>query len=339
MGRIGEHPAIIGVILILVVGAAVVYAVENDLLTINHDKAEPESENNVVAEYVEKHNYDLPPDVIEILEPLGENQLNGLEIDTIIELDKLGEYVNTPLVKFVISSLVEDGNISISEFNLVLDIDNDYVSNDLELRIYETNPAKLDTDDGGVDDFNEIFTYEMNATNPEDDADFMERIPNVEAKHWGIWDGGGADTSDDRVITISMRDPLIQYLAERAEIIWQIDHYGQKIGTFIVDGEEIWNGTEPNERTSDPPSYYFTHGRKSACAVSSMVNLVILRSMGYSAVMVGGEFSGTGHGWSEAFIDGEICVVDFNYVTSREYAYERKYNITQHDYNPDWYKE
>lgn len=241
----------------------------------------------------------------------------------------------------------KDGLINWDEKNVYhtdpnnIDTDNDYVRDDLEVEL-GTNPLKIDTDDGGVDDFNELYTYGMDPKNPTDDIEFMKKIPNVVARHWDLGDGKVGGYTEDKYVEISMKDPLIQWYAEQAEIMWETTPEGKKIGTFYVDGDPIWKGVpEPHERSIDQPSYYFTHGRKGVCSTSSLANFSILKLMGYKTIYMGGRTSReTGHAWLESYIDEEVYVVNFNKVKPREGYYEESgLTITSpKNYSPDWYK-
>ncbi|UCH02800.1 MAG: transglutaminase domain-containing protein [Candidatus Bathyarchaeota archaeon] len=301
---------------------------------------------NPVEEYAMEKN--IPATIMEILKPLGNDSNTDWRVfDVLDAVSELGEYANSSSVESVIGSAVEDGTISDEEHTrITLDIDGDYVSTELEMDRYKTNPTEIDTDGGGMDDFNELVTYPhygMNPNDPQDDAEFMERIPNVIARHWEIDYGGEKLYSSDKYAEISMRDPYIQWLAERAEIKPAPYPIEGGVLELYVNGEEIHLGSEPNTRTADQPSYYFTHGRKGNCAESSLTNLVILKLMGYKVNWVSGKTSPTadiGHAWNEALIDGEITVVNYDSVYPRDEFYENKgWIIDTHDYDPDWYKE
>lgn len=62
------------------------------------------------------------------------------------------------------------------------DTDGDFISDGLEVNKYSTNPLKIDSDGRGIDDFNEIYTYESDVSNPSDDEEIIERIPNVKTR-------------------------------------------------------------------------------------------------------------------------------------------------------------
>ena len=95
------------------------------------------------------------------------------------------------------------------------DSDGDWVSDRLEYNQYGTNPLLIDTDGGGVDDFNEIFIYDMNPLSSVDDADFLAQIPDVEGKNI-VYDAGGVNDTYEVapfLINFSERDPFIQWVA------------------------------------------------------------------------------------------------------------------------------
>jgi hypothetical protein len=297
--------------------------------------------SNPVEDYAKSKQ--LPPEIIEKLKLLDANLKPNSYKEMIDELSNIAEFLNTSSVIQIIDSMVKDGKITYEELQQIRDIDGDYVSNNLEIAEYHTNPMKIDTDGGGVDDFNEIFTYKMNPNDPKDDAAFMKKIPNVVAEHWNPLDGD-TPSSRNKYVNISMRDPLVQYYAKKAEIKWT-DNPNGKIGTLFVDGTVIWHGVgEPEERSLDQPSYYLTHERTGHCADSSVTGLAILKLMGHKAITVDGKVpvnnTVAGHEWVEAYIDGKVYVVNFNYVYPREGFYE-KYGWTieiDSSYDPNWYQ-
>jgi len=311
--------------------------------TTHEDEINRPYEPPTVTEYAISRG--LLSEIIEQLEPLDNDKvLDEYERKTIDELSKLDEYSFTPYIKLQLDSVVEDGEISEREYwgfyHKLRDWDGDYVSNELD-----PNPIEIDADGGGMDDFNEIYTWEMDPNDPNDDKEFMKKIPNVVPRHWNSEDGG-VDLLHllGGVIEISMRDPYIQWLAERSEIRWETTPEGEKFGVFYVDSERVFKeyGTA-YEGWGIQPSYYFTHGRKGSCANSAHANLPILRLMGYKAKMIGGRVpvdgEESGHEWNEVYIDGTVYVVNFNNVYPREGFYEKTgWTIHSSDYNPDWYK-
>lgn len=278
-----------------------------------------------------------------------------------LKYDSDGDYVSDyEEVKAGANPLVRD---------LLIDSDGDYVSDYLEVNTYGTNPSKIDTDDGGIDDFNEIYTYETNPKDPRDDVELIEKIPNVKVRRWNQNDGGVV-TGDraffdyvaivEKMIVVSMRDPLLKWYADRTEIVWahslERDHssfisrlYREGIGILpkirigkIYTNGELIHGGYPNHGPPYNPSYYFADGKRNGhCITSSIVNNVILRLKGYKCLHVIGKYpKGGGHQWNEVYIDGEVYIVDYNDVIPRDYFYEKNgWKITSQEYDPEWYKE
>jgi hypothetical protein len=307
--------------------------------------------SNPVEDYAKsKH---LPSDIIEKLKPLGyDRQTDYNEKALIDDLAQLGEYINSSSVRFAIDSIVKDGKITADEVYVPheWDTDHDYVSDFLEITKYHTDPTKMDSFGKGIDDFNAIYAYGLDPHNQVAVRDFLQKIPNVVANHWNQTAGGVTDWSHlwEKYVTISLRDPLIQWLAKHAEIVWYTSPSREKTGTFYVNGETIWQGVDPlDNRSLDPPSYYFTHGRLSTCVPSSLANLVILELMGYNAINVGGMVSvrneTEGHSWTEAYINGKVWVVNFNTLVLREGFYQKiNWTVTDSNfgesvYDTDWY--
>jgi len=221
------------------------------------------------------------------------------------------------------------------------DTDGDSIHDGLEVLFYHTDPKKIDSDGGGVDDFNEIYTWNLNPNDPNDDIMFLNNIPNVEAKNWGFEDGK-LNISTDDYVEISLRDPYIQWISKQTEIRWIINSDNKKTGRLFVDGEEIWKEYKRVNNSIEQPSYYFTHGKKGSCDTSSLANLVILKSIGLKAIKIIGKMPYKNklwpHGWVEAYIDGDVYVINYNYLYPREGFYE-KYNwkVPSH-YDPNWHQ-
>jgi hypothetical protein len=215
------------------------------------------------------------------------------------------------------------------------DTDGDYVSDEKEVK-QGSNPLKIDTDGGGIDDFNELYTYESDPSNPADDKAIIEKIPNVEVRHWDPMDGREPlyVMPSDKDIIVSMRDPLVQWFAKRAKIEWE-SFDQQKVGYLWVNGDSIAR-SKPNE--SMPflqPSYFLTKGKIGNCGEMSTTAATILRLMGHDAILVGGKLGGLSHQWCEAFIDGEVHVVEGSNIIPKV----RSGNYVPNEYyNPDWYK-
>ena len=290
----------------------------------------------------------LPQYLIDKLKPLGYDYfLDPLELEIIDEIIQFGDYAETPSVEAALDSIIKDGKVTGEEVYLLLelDTDHDYVSDLFELTEYNTDYASIDSDGGGIDDFNEIFTYELNPNNPQDDREFLKELPNVIAKFWNQTDGGVPDWDNinDRYITISLRDPLIQWLAEHSEIR-SINFEGIKTVLLYVNGELIDKGGKSlGTSAMPPPSYFFTHGRTESCVPSSLAHVTILRAMGYKAILVSSDK--IKHQWVEAYIDGEVYVVDHASLRVRAEFYQTNNDFyptnsdfgPDYSYDPDWY--
>lgn len=252
------------------------------------------------------------------------------------------------------------------------DTDGDYVSDGLEANVYHTDPVKMDTSGLGIDDFNAIYTYEVDSRNQTAVKELLQKIPNVKARNWNYYgdevvigsqrgalrgDGDVVYFDDEVIANISIRDPLIKWYAERSEIKWEpgvMSFAGVTIGRLSINGEDPCLGTlniGEGPRWAQIPAYFLTHGRKGCCAESALTNLVILRLMDggkYKAVEIGGTVGEIGHGWCEALIDGKVYVVDYVFVCPREIFYEKSPNINAttiydssiegyRNYDPDWF--
>ena len=297
-----------------------------------------------VEEYARSKN--LPKDTIEKLKPLDkDHRMDYYEIAVVDELALLnsGGHINSPVVHSVLDSIVKDGTATAEEMFLMQDPDRDYVTTRLEMTQHHTNPTKVDSDGGGIDDFNEPYTYQSDPNNPADDKTIIEKVPNVQVRHWEP-DDGGLSFTYEKFLDISARDPLIQHLARNSEIRWKTNpNTDKKQGTLFVDGQRAHGGTgEMHERSIDQPSYYFTHGRTGTCGPSNVASFVILKLMDSvdKAKLIEGFVPrlNVSHPLSEALIKGEVYVVDYDFVTPREGFYEIYGFTPPPDYDPDWYK-
>jgi hypothetical protein len=61
-----------------------------------------------------------------------------------------------------------------------------------------------------------------------------------------------------------------------------------------------------------------THGRKGVCGNAAIVHYTILELMGYECWLICGE----NHAWLEANIDGEVYVVNYNFVQQVDLFYQ-----------------
>ncbi len=146
----------------------------------------------------------------------GDGLPDGLEID-------IG--LNPRLSDTDHDGLLDGIEVSMGTDPLNRDSDGDYVMDGIEVR-NGTNPLKMDTDGDGIDDFNELFTYNMDPTDPADCLEFMQNIPNVEVNGvkyndgWGdIIQSGKPGNRTEVIREISLRDPLVQWFANNTEIV------------------------------------------------------------------------------------------------------------------------
>lgn len=214
------------------------------------------------------------------------------------------------------------------------DADGDWISDRLEFREYGTDPLKSSTDDDVIDDFNEIFTYPhlLDPLDPTDAQKFIEMLPNVEAKAWK-WDTGG---TEENLLTkyteIAKKDPLVQWYADHIIIEWQDSEHN--FGSLKINEEPLFlehgplnpfvdSSGHPIDSLGNISSYYLTHGRKGVCSEVAIAHYPILELMGYECLLVSGQgATGKNHAWLEANIAGRTYVVDYNYVTPVDVAYQ-----------------
>lgn len=81
---------------------------------------------------------------------------------------------------------IQDQNIKDDCANIVsklpLDQDNDGITDDLE-KLYGLNPFKVDTDDDGLSDYDELYKYKTNPTKPDSDGDGYNDGEEVNSGH------------------------------------------------------------------------------------------------------------------------------------------------------------
>ena len=202
------------------------------------------------------------------------------------------------------------------------DWDGDWISDRLEFWEYGTDPLKIDTDEDGIDDFNEIFTYPhlLDPLDPTDSEEFIAMLPNVEA---AVWMGESGDTIDpqgwvdfgEKYVGVAKRDPLVWWYAERTTIVWSDINHTE--GFLTVNGEPFCQGWERAESSS--PSYYLTHGRRGTCGQDTFALYAILELMGYDCwaltikdpITIGPTVA---HALVEAEIEGRAYAVDCNWI-------------------------
>ena len=277
------------------------------------------------------------------------------------ELTVLKDYLNSSCVLSAFNSAIgkmEKGNFSYVDMLNFEDVDGDFIPNRVELQIYHTDPAKIDSDGGGVDDFNEILTYNLDPNNPQDDANFIANIPHVAAHVWngtiiGSWSYASSNSglydacnNFQGLLDISRRDPFVQWLVNRTEIRWENEP--KTTGTIYVNNEPIFTAYDQSTYILNP-STYFSNGRRAFCDNSAMINALMLEMMGYRCNRIGGLVSVGGHVWTEADVDGKIYAVDFNSVRLRTDSFyaANGYNATVlfpmslagvcSEYDPNWY--
>jgi hypothetical protein len=208
------------------------------------------------------------------------------------------------------------------------DIDGDGIVNWDEVNLFHTDPNKIDTSGLGLDDFNAVYTYNIDPNNQSAVEAFLNKLPNVTANLWDPIKVGGFSTKN--YVNKSLADPLIQYLALRSEIEWKDSARSE--GALLVDGSPIWNGVDTHVDKAVQPSYYFTHGRNGDCVESTIAGMTVMKSMGYKAIEVGG----MGHDWFEVIVGGKVYVQTYNSLYLRENFYRVGW-VPDSNYDPDWY--
>lgn len=136
--------------------------------------------SNPAVDYMKEKS--LPESLVNKLEPLASDySLDHTELVVIDEIAQFGEYVEVPSVGVAVDFVMNDGKVTSDDVGVVLewDTDNDYVSDYLELSKYHSDHEKIDTDGGGIDDFNELYTYQSNPNDPLDDKTILQKIPDV----------------------------------------------------------------------------------------------------------------------------------------------------------------
>ena len=294
---------------------------------------------NPIIEYATERGLSL--DLVKKLESIGEySNIISYENYLVNELVIMGEYANTDFIHGIVDSIVDDGVVTYEEYHWIMDPDDDYVINEIEME-KNTDPTDAYTSGLDLDDYNAIFTYEVDPNNQNEVNKILENIPNVNVRLW--------KNSDTRIprgpesyVEPSLNDPLMIYLAKRSEIRWENNAAG-KVGVLYVDGRTAYSHGEDDMTGSvEQPSYYFTTDRIGHCVESAIANIVILKLMNYQTKYCSGYISnndGTiGHGWCEVIIDGDPYVVNFNILIPREDYYDHREWELDSSYDPDWYK-
>jgi hypothetical protein len=200
------------------------------------------------------------------------------------------------------------------------DYDGDYISDRIEYWELHTDPTSIYTEGNPIDDYNAVYTYDLNPLNSAEIAEFMASIPNVEAGQW--------DKEEARLISFSVfveiakRDPLNQWYAGQTAIEWEDSDHTR--GLLLVNNEPFFLKYEyPGVFVH--PAYYLTHGRVGTCADVAAAHYVTLELMGYDCLhltgLVGGDVH-VAHAWIEVSINGQDYVVDYNELVLASIFYQ-----------------
>jgi hypothetical protein len=175
----------------------------------------------------------------------------------------------------------------------------------------------MDTDGGGLDDFNEIYVYGMDPYNAADDAGFLSSIPDVQAEYM-IYDAGKLNHTlgyIPQIMEYSSRDPFIQWVASNTQVcFYSTDMIGGELN-IVWDGEFLsvfgeW--IDYNLSNIMTPAYYFSHGMNGKCADSSAAVGVVLVIKGWDCEFILGVTPEGEHAWLEVSYLGDLYVVNFN---------------------------
>lgn len=214
------------------------------------------------------------------------------------------------------------------------DSDGDGLSDYDEVHVTHTDPHTADTDGGGVNDFHEVFTYSnMDSNNPKDDHELIAKLPHVEAKLWNPHKIG--IKSEEDYVKLSLTDPVLNDLAKHIQIKWADNT--KKIGSLLVDGSPIATGHPSNTEFVSQPSYFFTHDRNGDCVESTLAELAILRLNGFRSIIVPMSKPDVRHMAPEALIDGNVYVVNFGSIFSRDVYYKNTGFVPDPGYDSEWY--
>ena len=206
------------------------------------------------------------------------------------------------------------------------DYDGDGISDRIEYWQWHTDPTSIYTNNNPIDDFNAIYTYGLDPLNSTEIAEFISRIPNVEAKRWAVVGQneqtvGGVTLWDKNVTEIGMRDPVVQYYARQASIHWEDS--GHNIGALNLHGQPMFLNYSFDANDSVSVSYYFTHGRKGICGTSAYAHAAVLSLMGYKSYVIAGCVEdGEGHGWVEVVINETNYVANYDLIEKADSFYQ-----------------
>ncbi|MCW4010032.1 MAG: hypothetical protein NWF05_05375 [Candidatus Bathyarchaeota archaeon] len=331
---VSKGKVLLGGILLAVIGLSVVFGAYSLLHSDDH------SSNSV-----DKYTDGFPDDIKDMLKPMGNDGIiDANEMSVLNELKLLKDhgYIDSPVVKDVVRSIMSDGNVSGAEaLWKITDIDQDGIINSLEINTHHTDPTNIYTSGKNLDDFNAIYTYGIDPNNGTAVDEFLAKIPNVVARQWEPTDGGQYRTKEQH-IELSKRDPLLEYYAKKSEI----KMFNSTDGFLLVDGTPIHGRYDENYQdiynsslTIPPgqPSFFFTHGRTTTCAPTSHATITILQIMGYKCREVVGENSVSQHSWPEVLINERVFVVDYGRIYPIE-EFQEKYGYVPFErYDPNWY--
>ncbi|MCW4010034.1 MAG: hypothetical protein NWF05_05385 [Candidatus Bathyarchaeota archaeon] len=229
--------------------------------------------------------------------------------DAIKEINDLGNYSNSPMVREVIREVAKDGIIDYKDLWRIQDIDGDYVKN-----FGDPNPVNPDTMGLGFGDLNSLFVYKLkDLTNKTEGEELLKNIPNVNVSSL-IPLAGNTYHSYQKALDISSMDPVVKYYSAKIGFNWTDN--SKTYGTFLVDGELSHLGYD---HSSTPgiiiPAYYLTHERLSQhCGTSATTNTALLRAAGYDAHFV----DCTIHTVTEVTIEGKDYVIDYNRIWPKD---------------------
>ena len=234
------------------------------------------------------------------------------------------------------------------------DPDHDYVDNLIEYQ-KGTNPTTPYTFKG-LGDFNLIYTYphhftnisNMNLTQKEINQ-FLEKIPNVEPRHWTNKDGSALNIyKDGKYISVSLRDPLVKYYADKTHIEWRDRPEDGKRGDLKLGNEFLHqkSGAFYNYSSMQPPAFYLANGRKGNCVEIAAALASVLVSKGYPCTICDADTKPSNgkisysHSFLESFIDGKTYIVNYGTVIPREdengINHYEKYGWLLKNYDPNW---
>lgn len=279
----------------------------------------------------------IPSDLADIMSHYmdKDGEMDQYERLIVDNISSLGHYLDSPMVHSTVESMLSDG-VTYSDVQRASDVDGDYITNDLEVNVHNTDPTKADTLGLGLPDFHAVYVYGVDPNDPVAVKEFLAKIPNVKANNFSADDGGYWKTFD-QIAQLSLSDPLIKTIDK--QIVWD----GNGCGIIYVGGEPINKGIGENSDTDtvSMPSHFLTNGRKGHCMPTNLASFTILKAMGYKCIDLGGKTSVNaeiGHDWSEVLVDGKLYVESNGGLYPRQGFYEQNGWITEEGYNPEWFR-